>query len=136
MAKTAMIVDDVAYARQVIKEILVKAKYNVVAEASNGDEAINLYEQYKPDFVTMDVVMPVRGGIEAARTIIDRNKSARVLMVSALAHEHLLMEAINAGARDYILKPFSPEDLLRAIEKVLTDEDEDSKGGSHAKSKI
>ncbi|HRK02119.1 MAG TPA: response regulator [Oligoflexia bacterium] len=134
MAKTAMVVDDVAFARQVIKEILTRAKYNVVAEASNGDEAIAMYEKYRPDLVTMDVVMPIRGGIEATRTIIDRNKSARIIMISALAHEQLLMEAINAGARDYILKPFGAEDLLKAADKVLKDdEDEEPKGGAHAK---
>lgn len=123
MPKTALVADDVAFARRIIKEILTSAKYVVVAEASNGDEAIQLYKKHKPDFVTMDVVMPVRGGIEAARQIADDDKNARIIMVSAMGHEQLLMEAINAGARDYILKPFSPEDLLRAVEKVLQEEE-------------
>src|SRR5262245_44970014 len=113
MAKTALVVDDVAFARKVIKEILTAAKYTVVAEAANGEEAVQMYLRHKPDFVTMDVVMPVKGGIEAARKILDDDKNARIIMVSAMSHEQLLMEAINAGARDYILKPFSPEDLIK-----------------------
>jgi two-component system chemotaxis response regulator CheY len=134
VAKTVLIVDDVAFARRVIKEILTAAKYTVIGEASNGDEAVNLYAKYKPDFVTMDVVMPVKGGIEATRMILDQNKDARIIMVSAMGHEQLLMEAINAGARDYILKPFSPEDLIKAIDKLLQEDDDvgaPSKGVSH-----
>lgn len=125
MAKTALVVDDVAFARKVIKEILMSAKYTVIAEASNGDEAVLMYHRHKPDFVIMDVVMPVRGGIEATRKILEDFKSAKVVMVSAMAHEQFLMEAINAGARDYILKPFSPEDLLRSVEKLLKEDEEE-----------
>ncbi len=126
MQKTALIVDDIAFARRVIKDILIAAKYTVVAEASNGAEAIQMYRQYKPDFVTMDVVMPIKGGIEATRQILEEDDKAKIIMVSALAHEQILMEAINCGARDYILKPFMPEDLLKAVEKVLqlTEEEE------------
>jgi two-component system chemotaxis response regulator CheY len=134
MAKTALVVDDVAFARKVIKDILTSAKYTVIAEASNGDEAVQMYHRHKPDFVIMDVVMPKRGGIEATRKILEDFKSAKVIMVSAMAHEQFLMEAINAGARDYILKPFTPEDLIRSVEKVLKEEDERSplkRGLSH-----
>ena len=134
MAKTALVVDDVAFARNVIKTILTKAKYSVVAEAATGEEAVQLYNKHKPDFVTMDVVMPVKGGIEATRQILDRDKNARIIMISAMGHEQLLMEAINAGARDYILKPFSQEDLLRADEKILQEEEEPSavnRGATH-----
>lgn len=136
MAKTALVVDDVAFARKVIKEILTAAKYTVLAEAANGDEAIAMYKKFKPDFVTMDVVMPVRGGIEATRKILEDDKDARIIIVSAMGHEQLLMEAINAGARDYILKPFSAEDVVRAVEKLLADADDEpvfsqAKGASH-----
>jgi two-component system chemotaxis response regulator CheY len=129
-----MIVDDVAFARRVIKEILTAHKYTVVAEASNGEEAIQLYRKHSPDIVTMDVVMPVKGGIEATRAIVDADKEARVIIISAMGHEQLLMDAINAGARDYILKPFSPEDLIRSIEKALKEDEEaaqPSRGASH-----
>lgn len=121
MAKTAMVVDDIPFARNIIKEILTANKYVVIAEAANGDEAIQMYAKYKPNFVIMDVVMPIKGGIEAARKILESDKEALVIMVSAMAHEQLLVEAINSGARDYLLKPFSPEDLLRAIEKLGED---------------
>lgn len=129
MPKTALIVDDVPFARRVIKDILTAAKYIVVAEAANGDEAVNAFKKHKPNFVTMDIVMPVRGGIEATRKILEEEKDAKIIMVSAMGHEQLLMEAINAGARDYILKPFSPEDLLKAIEKLLEGEEE---GAAHS----
>ncbi len=137
MQKTALIVDDIAFARRVVKDILIAAKYTVVAEAANGNEAIQMYRQYKPDFVTMDVIMPVKGGIEAARKILEEDDKAKIIMVSALSHEQVLMEAINAGARDYILKPFSPDDLLKAVEKVLQQTEEEAalsslKGSSHA----
>lgn len=128
MAYTAMVVDDVAFARKIIKDILLKAKYNVLCEAENGEEAVRLYNKYKPDFVTMDVVMPKKGGIEATRQIVDGNKDAKIIIVSAMGHEHLLMEAVSAGVRDYILKPFAPEDLLRAVEKVLASEDDSNHG--------
>lgn len=121
MAKTAMVVDDIPFARSIIKEILNANKYLVIAEAGNGDEAILMYNKHKPDFVVMDVVMPVRGGLEATRKIVEADKEARVIMISAMAHEHFLIEAINCGARDYVLKPFQPEELLRAIEKMLSD---------------
>ena len=125
MLKTALVVDDVAFARRVIREILTAAKYSVVGEAANGDEAVAMYRKLQPSFVTMDVVMPVKGGIEATRKILEDDKDARIVMISAMGHEQLLMEAINAGARDYILKPFSAEDLVRAIEKLLADADDE-----------
>lgn len=133
MARSVLIVDDVAFARRVIKEILTAAKYNVIAEAANGNEAINLYNKYNPDVVTMDIVMPDKGGIEATRQILDGDKNAKIIMISAMGHEQLLMEAINAGARDYILKPFLPEDIVRAIEKLFQEEDElaAARGVSH-----
>jgi two-component system chemotaxis response regulator CheY len=138
MAKTVMVVDDVAFARRVIKDILTSAGYSVVGEAANGEEAIAMFKKLKPQFVTMDVVMPVRGGIEATRKILEEEKDAKIIMISAMGHEQLLMEAINAGARDYILKPFSAEDLIRAVEKLLEGDDDmiphshgQAKGASH-----
>lgn len=119
MAKKALVVDDVVFARQMITKILKEAKYSVVGEAANGEEAINQYMKLEPDFVTMDIVMPKKGGIEACRAIIEKYPEARIIIVSAMAHEQLLMDAINAGARDYILKPFAPEDLLKAIDKIF-----------------
>ncbi len=126
-AKTVLIVDDIAFARKLIKDILVAAKYSVVAEATNGEEAVSLYKKFKPDFVTMDIVMPKKGGIEATRSILDVDKEAKIIAVSAMAHEHLLMDAVNSGVRDYILKPFTKEDLLKAVEKVLAGSEDGGK---------
>lgn len=127
MAKRALVVDDVAFARKVIIEVLTAAKYIVVGEAANGEEAVRAFKEHVPDFVTMDVVMPKMGGIEATRSIVDYEKSAKIIIVSAMAHEHLLMDAINAGARDYILKPFTKEDLLKSVAKLFQDEAEGRK---------
>jgi two-component system chemotaxis response regulator CheY len=135
MAKSVMIVDDVAFARRVIKEILVAAKYNVICEASNGDEAIVNYKKYRPDVVTMDVVMPIKGGIEATRKILEDDKEAKIIVISAMGHEQLLMEAINAGVRDYIMKPFSSEDLIRSLNKLFIDDEDEFVGTSKSQSK-
>ena len=123
MQKTALIVDDIAFARKIVKEILFGAKYTVVAEAANGAEALAMYNQHRPNFVIMDVVMPTMDGIEATRRILEGDKDARIIMLSALTQEQILMEAINAGARDYIVKPFEPKDLLDAVAKVLESHD-------------
>ena len=125
MAKRALIVDDVAFARQMISRILTAHRYQVVGEAANGVEAVEMYGKLTPDFVTLDVVMPKKSGIEACRQIIEKYPEAKVIIVSAMAHVQLLMDAINAGARDYILKPFAPEDLIKAIEKLFLGEQED-----------
>jgi two-component system chemotaxis response regulator CheY len=121
-SKTALVVDDVTFARQVVKEILAQAKITVAGEAANGEEAIKLYRQIKPDFVVMDLVMPKKGGIEASRAIIEQNSDARIIMVSGLSHEQVLIDAVNAGARDFILKPFSAKDLLKSVEKLFENE--------------
>lgn len=132
--KTALIVDDIAFARRVLKDVLTQGKYSVVAEASNGKEAIQAYKQYKPDVVIMDVVMPLMGGIEATRKIVEEHKDAKIIMISGLTHDQLLMEAINSGARDYIVKPFSASDILMAIEKALHETDEIGHYSASAKS--
>jgi two-component system chemotaxis response regulator CheY len=122
MAKTIMIVDDVPFVRKTLSEILTAAHYQVVGEASDGQEAIALYQKLRPDLVTMDVVMPKVSGIDAAKTIIKMDKNACVVIISAMGQESLIMEAINAGVRDYILKPFSANDVLKTIERALLDE--------------
>jgi len=125
MAKKVLVVDDVAFARQMISRILTAAKYQVVGEASNGEEAMEMYAKLTPDFVTMDIVMPKKSGIEACRQIVEKYPTAKIIIISAMAHEQLLMDAINAGARDYILKPFSEDDILRSVEKLFVGESED-----------
>lgn len=120
--KTIMIVDDVAFVRQTLRDILTEGGYRVVGEAVDGTEAISMYNKLRPDLVTMDVVMPQMSGIEATRRILKNDLMARVIIISAMGQENLVMEAINVGARDYILKPFTSVDVLKAVERGLTDD--------------
>ena len=118
MIRTVLIVDDVPFVRKTLNKILTDAHYQVVGEASNGREAVNLYQTLRPDLITMDVVMPEMSGVDAARTIIKIDKNAKIIMVSAMGQEQLVMESINAGVRDYILKPFQKEDILKTIQHI------------------
>lgn len=127
MAKTILVVDDVAYVRKTLTQILTAAHYQVVGEAKDGQEAVDLFVKLRPDLVTLDVVMPKMSGIEAARRIIRLDKDARMIIISAMGQEHLVMEAINVGARDYILKPFAASDVLKTVERIFA-EDVGSRG--------
>ena len=118
--KTVLIVDDVRFVRKTLSDILTRAHYQVVGEAENGTKAVELFRKLKPDIVTMDVVMPDQSGIEATRQILKIEKDAVVIMISAIGQEGLVMEAVNAGARDYVLKPFSEPDIIKTIEHALT----------------
>ncbi len=122
MAKKVLIVDDVPFVRKTLSEILTAAHYEVVGEASDGHEAISLYQQLRPDLVTMDVVMPRMSGLEATRAILKMDKDARIVIISAMGAESLVMEAVNVGAKDYLLKPFSAADVLKTIERALIDD--------------
>lgn len=123
MAKTVLIVDDIAFVRKTLSEILTQAHYQVVGEAEDGAQAVELYAKYRPDLVTMDIVMPQMSGIDAARKIIKLDKEARIVIISAMGQEALVMEAINVGAKDFILKPFSASDVLKTVERALLSED-------------
>ncbi len=120
MARTVLVVDDVAFIRKTLIDILTKAHYQVVGEAENGIEALEKYSKLKPELVTMDVVMPQMSGIEATRKIVKKDKDAKIVIVTAMGHESLIAEAINAGARDYILKPFSTSDILKTLDHILS----------------
>ena len=117
--KTVMIVDDIAYVRKTMKQILTSHGYRVVAEAENGEEAVRYYAEVKPDFVTMDLVMPVMNGVEATRKILKFDPDAKVLILSSMMQENLVTEAILAGAKDYIVKPFQTEEILKVIRETL-----------------
>lgn len=123
MAKSVLIVDDVAFVRRTLGEILADAHYQVVGEATDGNEAVALYQKLRPSLVTMDIVMPNVSGIEAIKRILKADKDARIVVISAMGQESLVMEAINVGARDYILKPFTAQEVLRTIERALIVED-------------
>ncbi len=115
-----LIVDDALFMRTMIKDILQgSGRYQVVGEAANGQEAIKKYQELQPELVTMDIVMPVMDGIEATRNILKHDPSVRVVMVSALGQEPLVIESIASGAKDFIVKPFSADKVIKVIDQVM-----------------
>ena len=118
MAKV-LIVDDAAFMRMMIKDILEKNNFEVVGEASNGLIAVDLYKKEKPDVVTMDITMPDMDGIEAVKAIKAFDPQAKVIMCSAMGQQSMVMDAIRAGAKDFIVKPFQADRVLESIRKVL-----------------
>jgi two-component system chemotaxis response regulator CheY len=119
MSRTVLIVDDAIFMRTMIADILKGAGFEVVGEASSGTEAVEKYKELKPDLVTMDIVMPDMGGIDAVREIIKIDPKARILMCSAMGQQGLVVEAIQAGARDFVVKPFQPSRVLEAVQRLL-----------------
>lgn len=114
-----LIVDDAVFMRRMLADILRHDGYEVVAEASNGKEGIEEYKKAKPDIVTMDIIMPEMDGIEAVKKIIDLDKTAKILIVSAMGQQQLVVEAIQAGAKDFIVKPFEASRVLSAVDRLL-----------------
>lgn len=114
----ALIVDDAAFMRVTLKNVLEPAGYEV-QEAENGAVAVEKYSVFRPDVVTMDITMPEMDGIQAVRKIVGSDPNAKVVMVSALGQESMVKDAILAGAKDFIVKPFQPDRVLDAIRKVL-----------------
>jgi len=119
MALRVLVVDDAAFMRMMLKDILTQNGYEVAGEAENGIPAIKLYQELKPDLVTMDIIMPEMNGIEAVKGIISFDPQAKILMVSAMGQQFLVKEAIQAGAKDFIVKPFQPAKVLAALEKIV-----------------
>ena len=119
MSKRVLIVDDAVFMRMKLKDILEKNGYEVVAEAQNGIEAIEKYKAENPDLVTMDITMPEMSGIEAVKAIREIDPNARIVMCSAMGQQAMVMEAIQAGARDFIVKPFQGDRVLDALNKAL-----------------
>ena len=118
MAKV-MICDDAAFMRMMIKDILVKNGYEIAAEAENGLKAVEKYPDAKPDLVLMDITMPEVDGIEAVRRIKALDPNANVIMCSAMGQQAMVIEAIQAGAKDFIVKPFQSDRVLEALRKVI-----------------
>jgi len=118
MALRVMVVDDALFMRNMLKDIFVRAGDDVVAEAENGEIALELYQELKPDLVTMDIVMPKKSGIEALQDIMALDASACVVMVSALGQDSLVLEAVESGAKDFIVKPFKEEKVLEIVNRV------------------
>jgi two-component system chemotaxis response regulator CheY len=117
--KSVLIVDDIAYVRKTMKQILTSHGYRVVGEAENGAEAVRMYAEVRPDFVTMDLVMPVMNGVEATKKILAIDPEAKILILSSMMQENLVTEAILVGAKDYIVKPFQTEEILKVIRETL-----------------
>ena len=112
-----LIVDDAAFMRHVLRNIIEYGKYEVVGEAFDGQMGVDLYEVLRPDLVFMDITMPNLSGLEAIKIIRKRHPGARVVMCSAMGQQWLVMEAIQAGASDFIIKPFKPEAILHVLRK-------------------
>lgn len=119
MAHRILIVDDAAFMRMMIKDILSKNGFEVVGEAADGIQAIDKYKETMPDLVTMDITMPEMDGIAALKEIRQYNPHAKVIMCSAMGQQAMVIDAIQAGARDFIVKPFQADRVLEAIHKTL-----------------
>ena len=119
MGHRVLVCDDAIFMRTMISDILGGAGYEVVGEAETGVQAIERYKELKPDLVTMDIVMPDMGGIDAVREIVKNDPNAKILMCSAMGQQALVIEAIQAGAKDFVVKPFQPSRVLEAVQRVL-----------------
>jgi len=120
MANKILIVDDAAFMRMMIKDILSKNGFEVVGEANDGSQAIEKYKELKPDLVTMDITMPEMDGITALKEIKKLDGNARVIMCSAMGQQAMVIDAIQAGAKDFIVKPFQADRVIEAIKKTLS----------------
>lgn len=118
MAKSGLIVDDAAIMRLRLREII-EHEYEVVGEAGDGDEALRLYEELKPDFVTLDISMPKTNGMEALRRLMARHPDAKVVIVSAVGQKKMVLEALGHGALDFVIKPFEPARVMKAIHRLF-----------------
>ncbi|WP_182199166.1 response regulator [Paraliobacillus salinarum] len=120
MGQRILIVDDAAFMRMMIKDILVKNGFEVVGEAQDGQEAVEKYKEHKPDLVTMDITMPEKDGITALKEIKQMNPDAIIIMCSAMGQQAMVIDAIQAGAKDFIVKPFQADRVIEAIQKALS----------------
>ncbi|MCF6178317.1 MAG: response regulator [Geopsychrobacter sp.] len=119
MSQRVLIVDDALFMRNLLRDIFSDAGWEIAGEAADGNEALQKFQQLQPDLVTMDIVMPQRSGIDALQDILTVSPAAVVIMCSALGQESMVMEAIQHGARDFIVKPFQQEQVLEVVQRVL-----------------
>lgn len=120
MGSRILVVDDAAFMRMMLKDILEKNDFQVVGEAENGQMAVDKYRELEPDLVTMDITMPEMDGIEAVKQIRSVDANARVVMCSAMGQQAMVIDAIQAGAKDFVVKPFQPERVVEAVSKALS----------------
>jgi two-component system, chemotaxis family, chemotaxis protein CheY len=114
-----LVVDDAAFMRKMVSDVLIKGGHEVVGEAGNGTEAVDRYAELRPEVTTLDITMPEKDGLAALREIIQLDPAARVVMCSALGQETKVLESIKAGAKDFVVKPFQAERVLEAVGKAL-----------------
>ena len=119
MAKKILITDDAAFMRMMLKDILTKGGYEVVGEAENGQMAIDKFKELKPDLVTLDITMPELDGIGALKGIKAADPNAVCIMCSAMGQQAMVIESIQAGARDFIVKPFQADRVISAVQKAI-----------------
>lgn len=117
--KTVLIVDDIPFVRKTLRQILINQGYRIVGEAETGEEAVQLYRETKPSIVTMDLVMPMMNGVEATKRILQFDPTAVIVILSAMMQENLVTEAIHAGAKDYIMKPFQTDEVARVLKQAF-----------------
>lgn len=118
LAKTVLITDDTAFMRMTLKNVIQKNGFTVVGEAADGEEAVNKYKELRPDLVTMDITMPKMDGITAIKEIVKFDPNARIIVCSAMGQKPMVIEALNAGARDFLVKPFDAQRVVEALHKA------------------
>lgn len=118
MAKTVLITDDTAFMRMTLRNVIEKNGYTVVGEAGDGEEAIALYKELKPDMVTMDITMPKMDGISAIKEIMKVDPDAKIIVCSAMGQKPMVIEALSAGAKDFLVKPFDAERVVESLRKI------------------
>ncbi|PSL43948.1 two-component system chemotaxis response regulator CheY [Salsuginibacillus halophilus] len=116
---SVLIVDDAAFMRMMIKDILQKNDFEIAGEAANGEEAVEIFKDQQPDLVTMDITMPEKDGLEALKEIKALDSNATVIMCSAMGQQSMVIDAIQAGAKDFIVKPFQADRVMEAINKAM-----------------
>ena len=119
MVKRILVVDDANFMRMIVKDTLSPKGFEICGEATNGNEAVAQYLALKPDLVTMDITMKGKDGLEAAKEILTKDPNARIVMVTALGQEKMLMDCMTIGVKDFVVKPFEPQKIISAVEKAL-----------------
>ena len=119
MSHTVLVCDDAIFMRTMISDILAQSGFEVVGEAETGREAVEKYRQLKPDLVTMDITMKQKNGLEAAQEILAKDPQARIVMVTALGQEKMLMDSLALGVKDFVVKPFEAQRIISAVNKAL-----------------
>ncbi|HHW46748.1 MAG TPA: response regulator [Clostridiales bacterium] len=119
MGKKIMLVDDAAFMRMIIKDTLKKNGYEDIIEASNGEEAVEKFVEERPDLVVMDITMPIMNGLESLKKLKEIDKDVKVIMCSAMGQENMVLEALKLGAKDFIVKPFKADRIMKTISSLL-----------------